>query len=1334
MSSSETLLEDGVLTPFFEDDFDPDSYSRGIIRQDAPGPSPSESSVESTLRLLRSRSESVDAAVKSLVSTHRDELVENSQRTRESKARVSDLSARTNSLLQSSSRIEQDVLHPLRDLQRDASVLRRVVQVQELLRKAQQHHGSVRRLRSLLLQSPVVVSSSPSPSPSSPDPSPDRDHLAQQLAQPRLLTRVAAVLREVECGLADTALGGVQVVERDRAWVGTVSAAAREQARRLLARATQQLSPADVDAALQALHDLGCLAVEVIAVLDRAVEAAAASVREQLDVRGVALAAQASMDGGAAAAAAATAAAVAAGSSAAKNAGFAQFAPVAPAFPSALGTTSRGGLGLVSPPAGAAAAWRGALWNRCEMMCEALQRASLQAWNVIYVVCRRREIVSTGHGAPGKGATAFRSPFLADVAAAFAAAGEAQQQLAFLKLGEPAAGSSTVARQLVAGPTTSEFAAQAQGIQPHLAELLLADDVGDLSLHSSQNSPPLQHPGVRLLRRFFAALSLRLREDLASLAAGGDDRSFVRSTLVEGYPRLHYLLRDVLPRVARSVALRASDDERDALGALGGFGNLRGGTRITTASASAALPQVGSAQVFQHLTGVQIFAAACESGHGAPLLRALAPLQRLYLARSLSRMTDALGAMFGATGSDAGRAAAAARRAGAGAGAGAGAQSSLRLLPVAAVPVTAAGFTPAASMERLLDQEVGFDAPTIQATQNLARAITAELAACRPPPGLFAAAGSTAAPAPGAAVLAPGSNRGSASAGNSPPLQLQTQQQSQLQAPQPPPQLFQLAGADPELLAAVARGVATALRLLVAQAELATVVGPAAVAVAEHFMPTPAQISNHALACRLDELRHAVIRACAELPLLPPCDRLFSAFSADTLADDPEFRQLSAARLQQRPLALALPPHLLMLAAAADVYSSTPSFPSAIDGVISSAVPEPLSSTAHAAASTAQATVLRALDGVDRFVEALVLPWAAAVVCPLERCILRLHEEALSLPQGSLVSAADSATLAAASGSVASAGDSEWVGELESCAAGLSSHQLPLLPQGSVADSVRGALAGRLLRLFSRHACLVRLPALQKRAPPGAGAGQPAAVAGAAADDAVRLRLARDCAHVEVAVAPLWPVALARLGAPYTSLRALRPLVFASSADIALALQPSAGAFASATAAALVAVPAPALVSGKGDVDGPDSESRRLRASLAALRPADLLHHCIARLPPRECALPHARARLSLLAYSDAVDAAAASALSGAGASAGVGAADALAAARARLQPPHLALIAADAFVARGVMKCLDDFSVRNAVGGALSSSFDEVAIAKDVASDCLRRFEAVERSEQSQS
>jgi hypothetical protein len=473
MSSSEILLEDGVLSPFFEDDFDPDSYSRGIIRHD--GPTSSESSVESTLRLLRSRTESVDTAVKSLVSTHRDELVENSQRTRESKSRVSELSSRTNSLLQSSLRIEQDVLHPLRDLQRDASVLRRVVQVQELLRKAQQHHGSVRKLRSLLLQVPGTAASTSSPPPSSPDPSPDRDHLAQQLAQPRLLTRVAAVLREVEGGLADAALGGVQLIERDRAWVGAVSAAAREQARRLLARATQQLSPADVDAALQALHDLGCLAVEVVAVLDRAVEAATASVREQLDVRGVALAAQASIDGGAAAAAAAAAAAV--GSSAAKNAAFSPFAQGVAAFPSALGTTSRGGLGLVSPPAGAAAAWRGALWNRCEMMCEALQRASLQAWNVIYVVCRRREAVPTGQGAPGKGVTAFRSPFLADIAAAFAAAGEAHLQQALLKHGESATSSAPAARQLAADSTSA-------AIQPLFAELLLTEDGGDLSLLS----------------------------------------------------------------------------------------------------------------------------------------------------------------------------------------------------------------------------------------------------------------------------------------------------------------------------------------------------------------------------------------------------------------------------------------------------------------------------------------------------------------------------------------------------------------------------------------------------------------------------------------------------------------------------------------------------------------------------------------------------------------------------------------------------------------------------------------------------------------------------------
>ena len=1340
----ESLAKDLILAPFFDSSFSAIAYSSSILRQEFNnsnsnnGDGSGETATEQALRQLRSHGAAVDAAVRRLVSTHQEALVDQAQQTRELKSKIGDLSSRVRTLQSSADRAKADIISPHNELKEIAIVLKRVLRAQELLKRTQRLHSSICKLRALVQPNSSAVPSStlsssqsteaagtlataavtnvvsgvnnqtPSSSfsSSSLSSSTSREALAQHLSQPRLLTRVAGVLREVTAGLSDPSLDGVALVQREISWVGSVHSICLEQARKLLVRSATQLSAADVDAALQALHDLSSLPTEVVSLLDSVSEKAAAQAREAIDVRNVALAAQASMDGSAAASSTSS-------SSSVSNTASTGHSSVGSARQNnALtvgGTTSRGGLGSVSPPAGAAAAWRGALWGRCETLCEALQRSVLQAWNVVHVICRKRDTTATSAFSSSSSSSTFssyysamnqlnsgadnrllsrnspsssmssslRSPFLLDLAKAFAAGSNNNTSKHTTNTNSTAL---TVRREgsgdKEGGESNNEsIFTKMQIITPHSAELHLidttlngdtstsmyaSDDHGNSDASSSSNasgsggntgssSSSLKdvsdsddiasqlirmHPGVRLLRRFLVALSLRLKQDFAVLATGGEDRAFVRTTLVDGYPRLHYLIRDVIPRTARSVLARAADEEGG-----GGGGSSSSSVSIqsftpsssssssfssssspmlSSSSSSSTTPITDSnlSQRIPRLSGAQVFSAACSDGAG--LVKALLPLQRLFLARSLSRMTDSLNAMFSSSSSSSASQKGTTSRS--------GASSSSQ--PHRAVAVTSTGFTSAADMERLLDLDLPNDAPGLQTTQNFAKAVAAELTACRVP--LQSSASSLPPSSSTMPTASAATTNGSVAASL---LHLR---------------LPQTGAPDGELLASCARGVSTALRLLVAQAEAATAVGPGATAFAQHWMPTPSQITNHALACRLDEIRHSVIKACAEIPFLSPLDQIVSQ------CDDALLRRYSSQRLNARPLSLPLPPLLLALLTVASLDSSSPA--------------------TVLAASSAQCIVLKAVESVDRCIEAILLPWVVAAVCPLERCVQRIHEHLYSS------SSSSSSTL--------SQGESEWVTSLESCATGLASNQLLLLPQGNVGDAVRGMLCSRLLRLFNRHACLVR-----------------------PLDDAGRMRLARDCAQLEVAVSPIWPSQLQRLGPSYQALRALRPFLFASSLEIHEALSVDSSL-----------VPPPQMLEQESaQADKTTLLARQhLRQNLSHLRPCDILHHVISRLP-RECAMPHSRSKMEISTYSEAMDSAAAasSTSSSSSSSAGAGVDSSFALARARLVPSQRALLDMDLFVMKGASACVDiDFVARAAVtGGAAASSFIEVAIVRELCS-----------------
>jgi hypothetical protein len=120
-----------------------------------------------------------------------------------------------------------------------------------------------------------------------------------------------------------------------------------------------------------------------------------------------------------------------------------------------------------------------------------------------------------------------------------------------------------------------------------------------------------------------------------------------------------------------------------------------------------------------------------------------------------------------------------------------------------------------------------------------------------------------------------------------------------------------------------------------------------------------------------------------------------------------------------------------------------------------------------------------ALEALDAVVDALLLPWLAAIAAPIEALLARMHGASYSSEAHGLAS------------SSANSVDSTFLAALERYCDGLATHQLRLLGSAPVAEPLRRSLASRVLSLFVRHACMVR-----------------------PLDDAGRQRLARDAAQV----------------------------------------------------------------------------------------------------------------------------------------------------------------------------------------------------------------------------
>lgn len=281
---------------------------------------------------------------------------------------------------------------------------------------------------------------------------------------------------------------------------------------------------------------------------------------------------------------------------------------------------------------------------------------------------------------------------------------------------------------------------------------------------------------------------------------------------------------------------------------------------------------------------------------------------------------------------------------------------------------------------------------------------------------------------------------------------------------------------EPSLVAAVCRTVSQSLRLLSSRADAACagLLTGSAVAVADHCVPTPSQQHNLSLAARLDDLRIAVIALSSDLPLPAQLAELLP------LDDGGSIAVIASERTRMYPLRPRMPPPLLAAAHLLKVGRGTR------EGDLVSQVRRRTSLLSNVCIrvfvcppadplQSPHGLLAAALEEIDCVVDKLLLPWLAAVAVPVDGLMSRLHSGSYIEPQGS----------------VAGATESPFAAALERYCEGLAGYQLRVLGTSTVAETVRKALASRVLTLFVRHASMVR-----------------------PLDDSGRQRLARDAAQV----------------------------------------------------------------------------------------------------------------------------------------------------------------------------------------------------------------------------
>lgn len=1144
---------DPFLSQFAVEAFNVRAFVGSIMRDDSLNAGSKQqygvqSAAEQALETVERAITHVDQQLRTLVANNQDALLDQANSNRGLAERTTSLSLRAKSLQTLTSRARSDVLVPAEALECDVRAFERVLEASECIREVQALHTSMRKAR--LLWQAVAAGEGKDTGESTggwSDAGPSPTSL--ESADGRILSRLSPLLSQAHEVLANPKLRGVHLVDTHRVTVATMSTALRNAAVNLLRKSLSNLDAASIGTCCQILHDLHCLPVEAHAALDSLVAEAGENIRAALDVAELAAVATAS------------AAAAASGSA----------LPVPAAGLTARTTVSHAQSAGLLPPPGATAMWRGLLWGRLEACLDVVQRCLVQAWTLVHVLARRKDSMhgstarGTKHGQEQEGVS-----LLLDIAQYYAKqqhghATEAAAHPAWQSVqhGEHA-GVRLLRRawtgvldifhvefQVLAGTNSTSAAAGGKGADTR---------AGAASFASSLVS---------------AATSLMsTRDGGGSIPAHAAGRAslFIRGVLIEAYPRLHYLMLEALTRASRSVQLRSAGDDGSGSDA---YSSLLGGMVLAFPSSSteqdrsvvtrkqtlggtdpSPLPAVYS-MLHPRLSGSALFACACSvSG----LQWALAPLRQMYLTKLSQKLAEAVAAMFPASNQQVmnDRKAAQKRYV-----PSVGPTSSSSLPSAAALVAMAGGFTTSPDFQKLA-AEPQPEPPSSSSVLALTRIIHQELSSCKP------------AGYQGPTVMHASRVHASSSAG------------AGLTLP------------DADLYCVVAEQIAHCVTSLLRSIEQTCSTGPASTAVSDQWVATPGQVLNVSLATRMDDLRSALLKVIADIPLWPPpLDRL-----AEIPASDPAITSAATSRLAVHPLSAPLPPALLLIGMAA--HKQAEQAAAGKKGRI-------------LAAQCAQAVLYSSLLEVDGCVERLLFPWLLSLCGPLERTISKVTD--------ALYSKED------AQGMV----DSDWVAVLEGQLTKLSSRQLPSNSSTAAASALgslpRHLIAARCAQLFVRYASILR-----------------------STDDMGRARLSKDASQLQACLVSFVSAGAGGVSAsatdggstingPHASpassvwnsahaeLRAFKSLLFCSTDHIgkALALIIGHGSVGSDDLSSR------SLAAGAAATDGLDQAARAYKSIAAVIehvRPCTVLHVLNARLP-RACDLPHTAARVDARTYVD---------------------------------------------------------------------------------------------------
>jgi Golgi transport complex subunit 5 len=378
------IHDDLLLRPFFEDNFDVNSYIKATLRDST--------NVDESVSTLKTRSHDVDNVIQHLVSSHQEDLLNVSSKSIQIKNSILAIQSRVQTLKNSSSRIKTGVLNPLQTLKQQVSLFENALNTTDALRLIQRFRSTTRRLYSIATKftpddtAAISATSSDQPivNPSSSMLEDILSSIRKQNFDVKNIARVAPCIFELQSIIDHPASKHVNVLMNDAAIVQQITLSIRESARHSMIKSIEGLQVVDTIANINILFDLGILAPEIAELIIQYKFICKTLIQDTFNIKLIALASQQLIEGGSAVSVSAI---------------------ISPSSYSLSGSKSnvkkdsnRAPPSALNPSAGAVAAWRGILYGRVESMCDTLSRLSLQFVNLLMAFATKLQSLSRESG------------------------------------------------------------------------------------------------------------------------------------------------------------------------------------------------------------------------------------------------------------------------------------------------------------------------------------------------------------------------------------------------------------------------------------------------------------------------------------------------------------------------------------------------------------------------------------------------------------------------------------------------------------------------------------------------------------------------------------------------------------------------------------------------------------------------------------------------------------------------------------------------------------------------------------------------------------------------